>query len=175
LQRKFACGIGMVTDRKEFIPLASKGNGVFESTVKVAKGTKFKMYVKNEIECFTYVFGQETDGSSYTLFPYTPKHSPFCGITGVRLFPKGFSMQVDNAGTKDYMAVVVTKKPIDYKALNARINLSKGADYAAKVSAAVASMAIQNVQYTTDGKTMQFAAVAPNENKAVVCVVGINK
>jgi hypothetical protein len=175
LQRKFSCAIGMVTDKKEFIPLAAKGNGTFESTVKVPKGTKFKMYVKNEVECFTYIFGQETNGSSYTLFPYTPKHSPFCGITGVRLFPKGHSLQVDNAGNKDFMAVVVTKKPIDYKALNARINISKGTDYAAKVNAAVADMSLKNVQFGSDGKTMQFAAVAPNDNKAVVCVVAINK
>jgi C1A family cysteine protease len=174
LQKKFACAIGMVTKDKQFLPLQAKGDGVFETTTKIAKGTQFKMYVKNEVECYTYIFAEETNGSSYTLFPYTAKHSPFCGITGVRLFPRDFNMQVDNAGIKDMMAVVTTKKPIDYKTLNAKIDAGKG-DYATKVKTALAAMAIPNVQYSSDGKTMQFSTIAPSDNKAVVCVVAINK
>jgi C1A family cysteine protease len=174
LQRKFACAIGMVKQDKSFLPLQAKGNGVFETTTKIPKGTLFKMYVKNEVECYTYIFGQETDLSSYILFPYTPKHSPFCGITGVRLFPRDFNMKVDEVGTKDFMAVVTTKKPIDYNALNAKINAAKG-DYTTKVKTALAGMALTTVQYGTDGKSMQFSAMAPADNKAVVCVVEINK
>jgi C1A family cysteine protease len=175
LQRKFACAIGMIMPDRKFIPIRSVGNGEFESTVKVPKGTKFKMYVKNEEECYTYVFGAETNGSSYVLFPYTAKHSPFCGITGVRLFPRNQSLMVDQAGVKDYMAVVVTKKPIDYNAVNRRINATSGASYAAKVKGALASIAIPNVQFASDGNAMQFSTIAPADNKAVVCVVGINK
>jgi C1A family cysteine protease len=175
LSRKFSCAIGMVTGDKQFIPVQNVGPGLFESSTKIPKGTKFKMYVKNEIECYTYIFGEEVNGSSYVLFPYTAKHSPFCGITGVRLFPRGHSLILDDKGTKDYMAVVVTKKPIDFNALNKRINASPGADYAAKVKKALNDMAIPNVQFASDGKTMQFATQTPNANKAVVCVVGINK
>jgi C1A family cysteine protease len=174
LQKKFACAIGMVTKDKQFLPLQAKGDGVFETTSKIPKGTQFKMYVKNEVECYTYIFGEEINGTSYTLFPYTAKHSPFCGITGVRLFPRDYNMQVDNDGVKDFMAIVTTKKPIDYKALNTKINMGKG-DYATKVKIALAAMAIPNVQYGSDGKTMQFSTVAPSDNKAVVCVVAINK
>jgi C1A family cysteine protease len=174
LNKKFACAIGMVMNGKQFIPLQNKGNGVFETTNKIAKGTLFKMYVKNEVECYTYIVGAETDGSSYTLFPYTPKHSPFCGITGVRLFPRDFNMKVDELGTKDYMAVITTKAPIDVKALNAKINASKG-DYTTRVKNALSSIALSTVQYGSDGNTMQFSAETPNSNKAVVCVVEINK
>ncbi|ULT46065.1 DUF4384 domain-containing protein [Niabella defluvii] len=52
------------------------------------------MEVKNSTECYIYIFGQETNGSSYVLFPYlkpgetVSKHAPYCGITGYRLFPK---------------------------------------------------------------------------------------
>jgi hypothetical protein len=174
LNKKFACAIGMVVDGKNIIPLQSSGNGVFSTTSKIPKGTKFKMYVKNEIECYTYIFGEETNGSVYTLFPYTSKHSPFCGITGVRLFPKDFSMQVDNMGTKDNMAIVVTKQPIDYNNLMRRINQSSGG-FAQKVKSALGSMVITNVQYGTDGKFVQFSATAPADNKAVVSIVEINK
>ena len=54
-----------------------------------------------------YLFGEETDGSSYVLFPYTEKHSPYCGITGTRLFPSDHSLEADDVGTVDVMAVVV--------------------------------------------------------------------
>ncbi len=174
LNRKFACAIGMVTGNKQFIALKNAGNGYFESTATIPKGTKFKMYVKNEIECYTYIFGQETDGSSYVLFPYTAKHSPFCGITGARLFPKDASLQVDQTGTKDFMAVVVSKQPLNYAGLNAKINSAKG-DYVGKVKSALGTMAIPNVNYTSDGNSMAFSTIAPADNKAVVCIVGINK
>jgi Papain family cysteine protease len=173
--KNFACSVGCAIDGKNIIPITSKGNGVFETSSKIPKGTKFKMYVKNELECYTYIFGQETNNTSFVLFPYTVKHSPFCGITGVRLFPKDYSMQVDNVGTKDYMAMVVTKQAIDYNALNKKITASPGADYATKVRNAVGAMGLQNVQFTTDGKFMQFRASAPTENKAVVCILEVNK
>jgi hypothetical protein len=174
LNRQFKCAIGMVVDGKQFIPLQNKGNGIFASTSKVPKGTKFKMYIKNEIECYTYIFAEETATKSNVLFPYTTKHSPFCGITGVRLFPKDFSMQVDEIGTKDKMAVVVTKQPIDYSALNKKINASSG-DFAQKVRSAVGAMALGNVTFGSDGNSMQFSAQAPADNKAVVCVVELDK
>jgi C1A family cysteine protease len=173
--KSFACSAGLVVNGKDLLPIASKGNGIFETTTKIAKGTKFKMYVKNEVACYTYIFGEETNKTSYVLFPYTIKHSPFCGITGVRLFPKDYSMQVDAVGTKDIMAMVTTKLPIDYNALNKKITASPGADYASKVRNAVGAMGLQNVQFGTDGKYMQFKALAPTENKAVVCVLEVNK
>jgi hypothetical protein len=173
LNRQFKCALGMVIDGKQFIPLQNRGNGNFTSTTKVPKGTKFKMYIKNEIECYTYIFAEDNLKSN-VLFPYTTKHSPFCGITGVRLFPKDFSMQVDAVGTKDKMAVVVTKQAIDYNMLNAKINSASG-DYAQKVRSAVGAMALGNVQFGSDGNTMQFSAQAPADNKAVVCIVELDK
>ena len=35
-------------------------------------------------------------------------------------------MEVDNIGNKDYMAILVTKSPIDYKTLNASVNKQSG-------------------------------------------------
>lgn len=175
LNRKFACNIGLVAAGKQFIMLQKNANNEFETTNLIPKGTKFKMYIKNELECFTYIFADDTNGKSNILFPYTAKHSPFCGITGVRLFPKDYSMLVDNIGKKDYMAVVITKAPIKYAEVNAKINASKNGDFATRVKNALGNMVISNVNYTGDGKTMNFETQAPSENKAVVCIVGIKK
>ena len=170
--RKFACAIGLVNnDTKQYIPLRNNGN-VFTSTQQVPKGTKFKIELQNSVECYVYIFGQETDGSSYVLFPYTPKHTAFCGITGYRLFPKSQSLQVDNIGTKDLMAIVTTREPLDYAKLNTAINAAQG-DYKSKVMNALQGQALTNVQYTSDKGRIGF--VAESENKAVVSIVEINK
>jgi hypothetical protein len=139
----------------------------------VAKGTKFKIEVQNSIECYIYIFGQETDGSSYVLFPYSPKHTAFCGITGYRLFPKSQSLQADNIGNKDRMAIVVTKEPIDYNQTNTAINSAQG-DYKAKVMSALNNSALTNVQYGSNQGRIVFSAQSESKN-AVVSIIEIDK
>ena len=165
--------IGLINNStKQPIALQLKEDNVFTTAAPIRIGDKFKMEVTNSLDCYTYIFGQETDGSSYVLFPYTAKHSPYCGITGTRLFPKDYSMQADDKGTKDLIAIVVTKTAIDYKALNETINKAKGS-YAAKVNAAIADMQIDNVQFkTADNISFQCA---PNGKNAVGVIVEIDK
>ncbi len=96
------------------------------------------MEVKNVTECYTYIFGQETDGSSYVLFPYTEKHSPYCGITGYDCFPKDQSLTADSVGNRDYIAIVVSKEALDYNQINEAISRSSQTDYAAKGESGIA-------------------------------------
>ena len=171
--RKFECTIGLVNnDTKQYINLTNSGN-IFSTTTPIAKGTKFKIEVQNSIECYIYIFGQETDGSSNVLFPYTPKHTAFCGITGYRLFPKNQSLQADNIGEKDKMAIVVTKEPIDYNQINTAINKAQG-DYKTKVENALNAMALSHVEYSANKGRIAFTAESENKN-AVVSVIEIDK
>jgi hypothetical protein len=179
----FEAAIGLVkTDDKQYIPLKLKAGNVFETVNTVAPGTKFKMEIKNSTECNIYIFGQETDGSSYTLFPYPKKEdptktafSPFCGITGYRLFPKGKNLVPDNVGNKDVFAIVVTKQPLDWYAVNNAISKSTGADYGAKVAAALQQNAVAGVQFAAgSGGTINFKATGAGQN-AVLCVVEVKK
>lgn len=173
---------GKKTVPKGYIPLRSAGNNLFRTTTPVAKGTRFKMEVKNSVECYIYVFGKETDGTSYTLFPYPQnddpaktKYSPFCGITGYRLFPKDKSMTPDSIGTRDMMAVVISKEPLDWYALNQQISKNPQQDYGQRLNAALGSSLISNVRYQGSSKgNMQFRAEGDN-NKVVACIVEIDK
>ena len=82
----FECEVGLVpvaydADKKKtlgsgYIPLRTNGDNKFITVGPVRKGTRFKMEVKNTTECYIYVFGKETDGTSYTLFPYPTKEDP---------------------------------------------------------------------------------------------------
>lgn len=186
----FACEIGLMevqydgkkTSPKSYIPLRVKAGNRFETTMPVKVGTKFKMEVKNTTECYIYVFGKETDGSSYTLFPYpnakdpsTTKYSPFCGITGYRLFPKDKSMMPDSIGTKDMMVVVVSKQPLDWYKLNQTISQQPQTDYAVRVNNALRTQSTSNIRYeSTSTGTIKFQGAAGN-NQVATCVVEISK
>ena len=174
-ENTLACNIGLVdASNKRYIPLTTGVGNLFKTISPVAKGTKFKMEVKNSAECFVYIFGQETDNSSYVLFPYTKKHSPFCAITGVRTFPRKESLQADAVGNKDFMAIIVTKQAIDFNRMNQAINSSRAATYQGKVNEACAQMAIQGVRFASQGGVIQFSSQA-NQNQAVAMVVEIDK
>ncbi|MHA4812365.1 C1 family peptidase [Flavitalea flava] len=186
----FACEIGLVQVRYEgkktltgdYIPLRTKGDHLFETVSPVKMGTRFKMEVKNATECYVYVFGKETDGTSYTLFPYPrpdnpakTKYSPFCGITGYRLFPKDKSMMPDSIGNRDIMAVVVSKEPLDWYAINSRISQDPQQDYASRLNAALGDKLIRNVHFNSSSKgNMQFK-VDGDTKSVVAALVEISK
>jgi citrate lyase gamma subunit len=137
--------------------------------------------IKNATECYIYIFGQETDGSSYVLFPYlksgetVSRHSPYCGITGYRLFPKGQSLETDSLGNKDYIAFVVSREELDYRELNQLISRQTGSSYQQRVNTALDQLVIRSVRYnSTREGALNFRADA-NTNKAVALVVGLNK
>lgn len=186
----FECEIGLVQvnfDGKKtvagaYIPLKLSTNNIFETVSALQPGTKFKMEIKNSTECYIYVFGKETDGTSYTLFPYPnpdeptkTKYSPFCGIAGYRLFPKNKSMQPDSIGTKDYMAVVISKDTLNWYDINKQISQQPQQDYASRLNAVLGNKLIHNVRFQTNSKgNMQFKTEEDN-NSIVACIVEVDK
>ena len=165
----------------DYIPLKKTSENIFETTAAVNPGTRFKMEIRNQSECYIYVFGKETDGSSYTLFPYPrpddptkTKYSPFCGISGYRLFPKDKSMEPDSIGKKDMIAVVVSKDSLNWSELNAKIGQNRTADYAARVRSALGS-STRFIQAEVSSKgNIHFKGEAGGD-QMVACIVEVNK
>jgi C1A family cysteine protease len=164
------------------IPLnQSKGN-LFRTKNPLKKGDKFKIEVQNNVDCFVYVFGQETDGSSYILFPYLEegekksKYSPYCGIVGARHFPGGAAyLEADKIGSQDFMAVVVSKDELDYQELNERINRTPARDYLSKLNRAMGSMQITNPKFNLKASSVVFQGKTAGTQKAVGVVIAIDK
>ncbi|HNK85210.1 MAG TPA: C1 family peptidase [Flavobacteriales bacterium] len=158
----------------ENIPLTHVGGRVFRTVSPIAKGTRFKIEVTNKAECYTYIFGEETDGSTYTLFPYTPKHSPYCGITGTRVFPSDQSLTADEVGTTDVMAIVVYNQPVDYPKVNEAMKQNPTKGLGAKLSAVLGTelMGADGLTYT-EGAT--FGASGPASSNAVAFVLEVTK
>jgi hypothetical protein len=159
---------------KKTIALREAGKNYFETTNKLSSADKFKVEFTNTVECYTYVFGEETNGTSYVLFPNTPKHSPYCGITGTRLFPRDQSMQPDKIGTKDKFAVVITRTPIDYDQINKAITAAKGNDFQSKIENALGNQVENEIRFTQQGNLIQFNTDL-NNTKAAFFVIGVNK
>lgn len=169
-ENKLSVKFGLIdNESKTEMALVRKNENVFETQQPIKKGARFKIEVTNNIECYTYVFGMDTDASSYVLFPYTKKHSPYCGITGTRLFPRDYSLTADNIGNKDFIAIVVTKKPIDYNAMNAAINNSRSGTYAAKVNEAFQDELISNIQFMA-GNTISLDCDVNGKNAAAIII-----
>ena len=184
------CEIGLVeityngnkTVAGSYIPLKTTSGNVFETVAPVRIGTRFKMEIKNSAECFIYVFGKETDGTSYTLFPYPKqdepsrtRYSPFCGIAGYRLFPKDKSMMPDSLGSKDYMAVLISKDSLDWYNLNRQINRNLGQDYASRINTVLGDKLARSIHFQSSAKgNMQFS-VEGNGNGVVACIVEVDK
>jgi len=115
------------------------------------------------------------------LFPYlkqgetVSKHSPYCGITGYRLFPKSQSLEADTIGNKDYIAIVASKEELDYNSLNNAISNNNQASYARKVNTALQNILIREANYSAGTNGSIYFKVNANDNKAVATIVGFDK
>ncbi|MFZ1688387.1 MAG: C1 family peptidase, partial [Flavobacteriales bacterium] len=158
----------------ENIALKHTGGRTFRTERPIAKGTRFKVEVTNNLECYTYIFGQEVDGSTYTLFPYTPKHSPYCGVTGTRVFPKDNSLTADDVGNMDVMAILVANQAFDYPRINENMKANAATGLNAKLEAVLGGelTATDGVQYS-QGNT--FGATAPSTANALAIVIEVVK
>jgi hypothetical protein len=172
----FEASIGLFNpETRTNVALKSAGGNLFKTVSSIKKGSKFKIEIKNVVECYIYIFTPDVAGKSTVLFPYKPAHSPYCGITGFRLFPRKESIQADEVGNKEFMGVIVSKQALDYNALNIAINASSKPDFASKLNDAVAANVIKNVSFNNGANgSMNFKSTGDPKN-IVATVVEIDK
>lgn len=166
---KVSCGL-VQNKGKEYIPIEQKNLGVFVTTEEYSAKTKFKIELNNSTPCYAYVIGQETNGSSYVLFPYTEQHSPYCGIAGTRLFPADYSLVLDNIGKKDYMAIILSIEELDIQVINEKISTAPGKDYAAKIHSVLKSSLVPPSEWSVQtGETVDVSV--KNTEKNILAIV----
>lgn len=151
------------------VALEQRTDMSFTTTQKLKTDTDFKIEVTNSIECYSYIFGEETNGSSYVLFPYTKKHSPYCGITGTRLFPRDHSLYADDIGNKDKFAIIISKQKLDYNQLNKALTASSGHTFEDKIKQVLKDELIDDVKYK-DGSTIHFEASTTHQTMLGVVI-----
>ncbi|HRD58421.1 MAG TPA: C1 family peptidase [Ferruginibacter sp.] len=172
----FEAQVGLVNnDNKQYIALKPAGENIYRTVSPVKKGTRFKMEINNKSECYIYIFTPDVNGKSFTLFPYKPIHSAYCGITGYRLFPRKESIMADSIGNKEVMAIVVSKQELNYTDINNAINQSTQSSYAAKINEVFNGKTLTNTVFSA-GKNngVKFSAPATN-NGIITSIVEIDK
>ncbi len=157
----------------DFIPLKKVGKNSFATRQPLEAGESFKIVVENSKDCYVYIFGLETDESTYVLFPYK-KTSPYFGVTGTRTFPKNKSFTVDDLGTQDYMAIVATKEPIDENELNEAISNSDAGSFEARIKDALGQQMITDAAWKVADDAIMFDGNRAGGN-ALVAVFRIDK
>lgn len=180
---KLSCNFGLVeATSKQYIPLTQNGNNEFTNTTPVKKGTTFKIEVQNKEACYVYVLGQETDGSSYVLFPYPSQQNagktmfnPYCGITGYRLFPRGKSLMADEVGNKDFMAIITSAKELDVFELNKAVNANRGLGFSGAINAAIRRSSNGNVRFGSNGNGTFGFETGTGDLSSVATIIAINK
>lgn len=164
--------LGLINNAtKEFIPLKKLKNNLYQTVQPIPIGTRFKVSVKNDKPIYLYIFGLDTDGSSYVLFPYTDKHSPYCGTKGTRVFPKKQSLEVDPIGKKDNMIIVLSKKQLDYKVMNRSVNQSMTKPYFEKFQMLLQSQISKSSSFGEGGDTIEL--VSKDHNPDTIDLVKI--
>ncbi|PJZ44898.1 C1 family peptidase [Leptospira brenneri] len=172
----FSYQLGLVDNAtKDFIPLKQVKDNIYQTKQPIKMGTRFKVSVKNEKPIYLYIFGQETDGSSYVLFPYTDKHSPYCGTSGVRVFPKKQSLEVDNLGKKDSIVIIFAKQQLDYKSINAAVNKSKSPSFLEKFQSATKTKLSKSAQFGGDGETIDLVSTDHDPNSLDLILIEFDK
>jgi hypothetical protein len=177
-----SCTFGLVDGNKNYIPLQRSNNNVFTTATPIKKLSKFKVEVKNNTACYVYVIAKETDETSYVLFPYPSNDnsrptmfSPYCGITGYRLFPRGKSLQADEVGNKDEVAIITSKEALDIFKINQSITQNKSAGFNNAVNKAIQQFAASNVQFSSQSNgTFGFETSISNKN-VVAMILQIDK
>jgi hypothetical protein len=157
------------------IALQHVEGAVYRTARPIKKGTRFKVEFSNTRPCFTYLLGQETDGSSYVLFPYTEKHSPYCGTTGTRVFPRKQSLTADDVGTRDYVAVVISPRPLDIKALNQQVSAQAGNSLTEKLQAVLGSRLSRKAAYSVDDNLVALTSAEKDDAKVHAMVLEFDK
>lgn len=178
-----ALEIGLVEAKtKQCIALQNNNENNFTTTAPIKKGTTFKVEVKNNTACYVYIIGKETDGSSYVLFPYPSKKdptktifSPYFGITGYRLFPRGKSLMADDFGTQDQIAIVTSLQPLNVFELNESINSNKYLGFENAVNKVVNKFNNKVKYSATSSGTIAWNTAIENEKAMVACIVTIDK
>ncbi|MCH2044714.1 MAG: C1 family peptidase [Saprospiraceae bacterium] len=171
---KLAVQFGLINSKTgKNIPLIKNSRQTFKTLNPIKSGTDFNVEVTNTVECYTYIFGRETEEKnkeSYVLFPYTAQHSPYCGIVGTRYFPKApESLTADDIGDKDYMTIIVSKQELNYNMLNQKINSTQAPTYEERVLKALDELHLKNVSFTNQQNRVQFEGEA--KDKGVVAVI----
>lgn len=107
-------------------PLYQQDKALFNTRTIPEKDSSIRLEIANESPCYIYIYGIKKDGSNTILFPYSPQHSPYFGIQGLRHFPLPESRR--EAGLIA-LSVIASVKELDYNKIKQYLNSRRENSY----------------------------------------------
>jgi len=80
----------------------------------------------------------------------------------------------DAIGTRDYMAVLITRQPVDYRKINAAINRNRQRDFGRALEMALQGQLTRNIQFRDLEGQIGMRADTGDKN-ALLVVIAVNK
>lgn len=84
-------------------------------------------------------------------------------------------MMPDSIGNRDVVAVIISKKELNWYQLNQQVSSDPASDFGARFNSALGTALIRNVRYSTTGKGNLRFDVNGDANNVVACIVEVKK
>jgi len=122
---KLSGSVQLKLNTEKVVPVEKLDHGIFASTEPFVTGTYFRIYLKNEIPAFVYVFGVDAENRYFRIFPDLDHISPALVYESDELAIPGKDKYIEiiDAPGRENLCILYSKTPIDFN--NIIENLSK--------------------------------------------------
>ncbi len=112
---KLSGSVQLKLNSERIVPLEKVDPGIFTSSEPFHTGTFFRIYLKNEIPAFVYVFGVDAENRYFRIFPDLDHISPALVYSSDELAIPGEDKYIEiiDAPGKENLCILYSKTPID--------------------------------------------------------------
>jgi hypothetical protein len=135
-------------------------------------GTRFRIYLENDVPAYVYLIASDTSGKVNRIFPSGNNISPLMNyrINEIAIPDEDYFIQMDNTRGVDYLCMLYSKEPLDINEVQRRIEGQQGT-FREKVFKALADKIVSSNNVTQDRQGIVFSARSNEKTLLPVIVV----
>lgn len=116
---EFSGSINIKLNNSKDVKLEKLDNGIFRTAGSLTTGTYFRVYLKNEIPAFVYVFGIDESSKFFRIFPHQENISPALIYETNEVAIPGEDNYIEIIGDpgQENLCILYSKIPIDFNEL----------------------------------------------------------
>ncbi|MDR6197256.1 C1 family peptidase [Siphonobacter sp. SORGH_AS_0500] len=147
---------------------------VYQLASSYPAGTAFKALLTTSEAAYVYMIGTDKSAKMNALFPYAPDISPLLGPDNTVAYPSGTkSITLDGTKGTDYLIVLFSKKPLDFKKVLKQMQQSTG-NLSHRLSIALKGELIAPSQVSYAENQPSFEVTGKTNGSVVPLIVAID-
>jgi hypothetical protein len=149
-------------------PIKKIGNR-YQTQMDIKTGATFRIYIKNPEPAYVYAFGFDKTEKVFPIFPHKAKISPYLSysINEVAIPDEQHFIQADETLGKNYICIILSKKPVDTDAVYKSIENSQG-NIQNRINAALGNRLIKTSHIKYADTEASFSAESKQGNTAYI-------